>query len=208
MKSLFRIPTALAYPHTKGCAGLVYELRIVLNEGRQAALRTRRLRIVDQFLKKSSVVNHGLAKIFRACLTACLTKRGFVRGAVIVENHRVIHGDIRDALLEVGHRIAARGHHVDEQLVGFCDCASRTVNKACLDSGPTLDKSSAIGGSEWTDVQALHALGSLVQHCFRFPLVSTFFYGSGVFSSAKLVAQPFCAAFPNREQNHKARCKH
>ena len=101
----------------------------------------------------------------------------------------MIDGDIRDALLEVAHRIATRGHHVDEQLVGFCDCASRTVNKACLDSGPRFDKSCAIGGSERTDMQALHAFCSLVQHGFGFPPVSTFFYGPGIFRSAKLGAQ-------------------
>jgi hypothetical protein len=140
-----------------------------------------------------------LTQVFGTRLSTRLPKRSLVSGTVVVENQRVVDGDIRDALFKVAHRIATRGHHIVKQLVGLRDGASRTVDKVGLDSAPSLDKSSTIGGSERPDVQAVHALCALVQHGFRCPPVSAFFYGARIFGSAELRAKSFGPAFPNRK---------
>src|SRR5579862_2761318 len=63
-----------------------------------------------QFLKKRSVMNHGLAQVFRAGLPVRrAAKRGLVGSTVIFEDPWMIHGDIRRTRLKIGERVAARG---------------------------------------------------------------------------------------------------
>ena len=82
------------------------------------------LRLLDEFLEKRAEVDHCFAQIFGVCLSLGLTERALVRGAVIFEDERMVHGDVVGALFEIADRIAASGHHVGEQLVGIDDGAS------------------------------------------------------------------------------------
>src|ERR1700677_4949307 len=75
-------------------------------------LRTRRLWLADQLLKKRSVVNHGLAQVFGTCLPPRLKKRALVGRTIIFENQRVIHGDICRTLFKVPYWIATCGHDI------------------------------------------------------------------------------------------------
>ena len=103
-------------------------------------------------------MNHGLTQIFCAGLPLRLKKRAFVGCTVIFENERMIHRDIRGSLFEVSHRIAPRGHHVAQQLVGIRHGSAGAVNESCLYFRPRVDKPRTIALSQLSDVQALHSV--------------------------------------------------
>jgi hypothetical protein len=153
-------------------------------------------------------MNHGLAQVFGAGLPACLTKRASVGGAVIFKNQWVIHGDIRCTLFEVADRIAARGHHIAQQLVGVRYRISGAVNEARLDSAPGLDKPRTIARSERSDVQALHSVRAPIEYRFRFPPAAAFFHGAVILSATKLSAQSLGTAFARKKPNSDARGHH
>src|SRR5579863_979031 len=108
-------------------------------------------------------MNHRLAQIFRACLTTRLAKRRLMSRTVMIENHRMVHGDVRGALLKVAHGVATRSHHITQQLVGLRYGAARSVHESSLHSGPRLNESRAIGRSERPNVQAFHTLSPLIE---------------------------------------------
>src|ERR1700730_1639757 len=148
-----------------------------------------RLWLADQLLKKGPVVNHGLAQVFGASLSPRLTKRALVGCPVIFENQWMAHRDIGLTLFKVAYRIATRGHHIAQQLVGVCYCATWAVNEPRLDSAPGLDKPRTIARSERPDVQALHSFCALVEHRLCLPPAPAFFFqGAGIFRATKLSA--------------------
>src|SRR3984893_12355594 len=114
------------------------------------------------------------------------------------------HRDIGLTLFKVAYRIATRGHHIAQQLVGVCYCATWAVNEPRLDSAPGLDKPRTIARSERPDVQALHSVCALVEHRFRFPPAPAFLHGAGIFSATKLSAQSFRPAFSNEKPDSDA----
>jgi hypothetical protein len=122
--------------------------------GRQRFPINARLPARHQFLEKRPVMNHGLAQIFGAGLPARLTKRASMRRAIIFDNQRMIHGDIRRALFKIADRIAAYGHHIAQQLVGIGHRAAGAIDEARLNSAPGLDKPCAIARAERPDVQS------------------------------------------------------
>jgi hypothetical protein len=73
----------------------------------------------NQFLKKCPVMKHCLPQFFPTGLPLRLTDRDCVGGAVIFQNQRIVHGDIRRTLSKITDWIAARGHHIAQQLIGF-----------------------------------------------------------------------------------------
>ena len=110
------------------------------------------LRLVDEFLKERAEVDHGLAQIFGVGLALGLAESALMRGAVIFEDERMVHGNIVGALFEIADGITAGGHHVGEQLVGVGDGAAGAVNEAGLDFGPGICEAGAVAGAKWTDV--------------------------------------------------------
>jgi hypothetical protein len=57
-----------------------------------------------------------------------------------------------------------------------------------LNLGPGFDKSCTIGRRQRPNVQALHALGPIVERRFCLPLAATFSYRACVFRTTKLRA--------------------
>ena len=125
--------------------------------------RTGNFRVRDEFVKQRPIMNHCLTQIFRACLTPRLAKGGLVCRTVMVQNQRVVHRDVRRALLKIAHGITPRGHHIAQQLVGFGYSSARSIHESCLNSVPRLNEPRAIRRSEGPDVQTFHALGPLVE---------------------------------------------
>src|SRR5579863_7718140 len=88
--------------------------------------------LAGKFVEESAIVNHGTAQIFSARLSLGLTKRYFVSGAIVLGYDRMVDRDVRSSLLKVAHRITAGCHQVADQLVGFRNCAGRSINKVSL----------------------------------------------------------------------------
>jgi hypothetical protein len=150
-------------------------------------------------------MDHCLAQVFRAGLPLCLPKRDCVSRSVVFQNQRMIHGDICRPLFKITYRIAARGHHITQQLVR---CRYRTggaVNEARLDSAPGLYEARTIAGCERPDVKTLDSLCTPVEPGFRLPPGTAFLYGAGIFSATELAAQSFGPALSEKEQRRDAR---
>src|SRR6202035_5683785 len=106
----------------------------------------------------------------------------------------MIHQDIRGSLFEVSYRIPSRGHHVAQQLVGIRYGATGAVNESRLYFGPRVDKPRTIALRQLLNLQGLHAVSSLVEYRFCFPLAPAFFHGAGILRTTKLSAQSFRSA--------------
>ena len=120
------------------------------------------------------------------------------------ENQRMIHGDIRRALLKVAYGITARGHHIAQQLMALYYRAPRPVNEPRLDSAPSLDKPGTVPGAQRTDVQTLHPVRALVERCFRFAAAPALVHCAGLFIASKLSAQPRRSALANQQPTRDA----
>jgi len=130
-----------------------------------------------------------------------------VSGSVILHDFRMIHGDICRPLFEVTYRIAARGHHIGQQLVGLGYRASGAVNKPRLDPAPGLHEARTITHPERPDVESLDSLFALVEPGFRMPPAPPFLHGAGVLNATELRAQSCRAALsennpPDDSSNH------
>jgi hypothetical protein len=152
----------------------------------------------DKLIKKCAVMNHGLAQFFRTGLAVRLTKGDGVGGAVIFENQRVAHRDIRRTLFKVTYRIPARGHHIAQELIGFRHRTSRAVNEARLHPAPGLDETSPIGRTERPDVETLHPICALIEPRFGLPPAVAFLESAIIFSAAKLSAEFSTAALSEK----------
>ena len=117
----------------------------------------------DEFVEERAVVNHGLAQFFGAGFAAGLTIGDSVGQAVIFKDERMADGNIGGALLKVTHRIAARGHHFAQELIGFRYRASGAVHKVRLHFAPGRHEARMIGGAQRLDIQALDAIGALIE---------------------------------------------
>ncbi|MGB6431533.1 MAG: hypothetical protein WBF06_13185, partial [Candidatus Acidiferrales bacterium] len=117
---------------------------------------------------------------------------------------RMIHRDIRGALLEIADGVSAREHHIAQQLIGVGNCPAWAVNEPRLDSAPSLHEPRAIGRTKRPDVQSFHACRALIERRFGFALAPALFHGAGVFSAAELSAQSRRPAVTNKNYNAHA----
>ena len=64
-------------------------------------------------------MNHCLAQVFRVGLPKSLPKCDFVGCPIVFQNQWMVYRNICGALFKVAYRIAPRGHHIAQQLIGF-----------------------------------------------------------------------------------------
>jgi hypothetical protein len=157
----------------------------------RSRLRTGHLWHSDKLIKKRPVMNHGLAQFFGAGFAADLTVGDSVGQAVVFEDERVADGNIRGALLKVTDRIAARGHHVTQKPVGFRYRSSGAVHKSRLHVAPVFHEASTIARAERLNIQALDAIGTLIEARFGLPPTIACLQSAIIFCTTKLSAQFF-----------------
>jgi len=68
-------------------------------------------------LEERTIVDHCPPKILGARLAAAVAKRNLVRGAIVFDDHGVVHRNIRSALVKVHYRITARFHQFIDELI-------------------------------------------------------------------------------------------
>jgi hypothetical protein len=174
------------------------EARHCKNKALLGGLGAGQLRDGDEFVKKRPVMNHGLAQFFGAGFAAGLTIGDSVGQAVILEDKRMADGNIGGALLKVTHRIAARGHHIAQELIGFRYSASGAVHKSRLYFAPRGYKARTISGAERLDIQILDAIGALIEARFCLPPAIAGLQGAVIFSTTNLVRSfSLCRLRPN-----------
>jgi hypothetical protein len=140
----------------------------------------------QKFINKRAIVDHGLPHFFGACLTALPPQRERASNAVVLDHDRMVHGQVGGAALEVLEWIAARRHHLRDELIGVPDRALRIVDKSRLDATPFTGERGHLFLSELVQVEAADALGALAQNRigtrWTDSLDGPFVFGSKTFS--------------------------
>jgi hypothetical protein len=103
-------------------------------------------------------VHEGLAQILGARSSLAVRQRDVPRGAVMADHMRVVDGDVRRALLEVDHRIAARLHGLFHQTVGLADRQRGIIDEARLDVLPGGAETLLLLGRQRPDIEGLDTL--------------------------------------------------
>jgi hypothetical protein len=123
-------------------------------------MRTTRLD-VQEFVEQRAVVNHCLAHFFRFGFTALPPQRQRAGRAVILNDHRVINGQVVRPSIEVFEGVATRRHHLGDELIGFCHGTDRVIDKARLNATPLAGKRIGLILSELPQVEATDAVGAV-----------------------------------------------
>src|SRR5580700_2537887 len=128
-------------------------------------------------------MNHPSAQIFRGSLFLRMAERDFMPRPVFLDNHCVIDGDFRSAVVEIARWITAGRHHRPEKLICLHECAGGIVHELGLDRAPRLLESVTIRRGKRPDVVALNALFNLLKLLLSFEPVPFFCYSPVIFRS-------------------------
>ena len=72
----------------------------------------------DQLIEERPEMNHGFAQILGACLAAAMTDDDLAAGAVVVQDRRVLDGEVLEPVGRILNRVATRTHDIFDELVG------------------------------------------------------------------------------------------
>jgi hypothetical protein len=81
-------------------------------------------------------VNDRLAHAFRVHVAVAVAQRDVVRGAVVIDDGRVVNGNVRCTAIEIAHRVAALLHQLANQQVGIGQHTLGVVHEAALQGAP------------------------------------------------------------------------
>ena len=144
-------------------------------------------------------MNHSLAQIFGARLAATVAQRDVVCCAVVLDNNRVINGNVGGTLIEVAYGIAAYLHDFVYQLVRLRDRSFRVVNKLGLHGGPAARKI----GSAWLEkavrFEAFPCACAKLQNVFT-PTDITFFLDYSIVLGAEALPEHLAAPFSHEQE--------
>jgi len=140
----------------------------------------------QKFVKERPVVDHCLTHFFRVGFPPLPSQRECASGAVILNDHRMIHRQVVRPPIEILERVAARGHDLRDELIGFAHGLVRVINKAPLNATPFAGKRIGLVLSELAQVETADALGALAQNsvstCGADSLNGSFVLGSKAFA--------------------------
>ena len=128
-------------------------------------MRTGRIHF-QQFVKERPVVDYCLTHFFRVCFTLLTSQRQRARCAVVLDDHRMIDGEVISPPIEVGERVAARRHHLRHELIGFTHGTAGVIDEARLNAAPFACECLGLIGAELAQVEAADAVGPLPQNGF------------------------------------------
>ena len=94
----------------------------------------------QQFINKRAIIDHGLPHFFRAGFSPLPSQCERASGPVILNDHRVVYGQVGRTPLEVFKRVATCTHHLRDELIGFSHGAGGVVHEARLDATPFAGK--------------------------------------------------------------------
>ena len=112
----------------------------------------------QEILEKGAVVYQGLAQILGVRFAARAAARDVVGDPVVAHQFGVVHRQVGRAVLEVADGVAARAHHLGEQLVRLSDRRARIVNEPGLHLPPALRELRRLAGRQCVQIKRVHAL--------------------------------------------------
>src|SRR5215468_2825385 len=108
---------------------------------------------------------------------------------IVVDDLRVIDGNVSSSLLKISYRIALSGYHTRNQPVRLNQAPVRIIYKPALNLMPSFQKVTAFCRSESADLKPLHPFRAVLEHRFSFPTISCFGHCARVLRT-KAFSQP------------------
>jgi hypothetical protein len=118
----------------------------------------------QELVKKRAIVNHCLPHFFSAGFSLLSSHRERASGAVILNDHRMVNRQVVRTPIEVFERVAARSHHLVDELIGFAHGTIRVIHEARLNATPFAGERIGLILTELAEVETVDALGALPQH--------------------------------------------
>jgi hypothetical protein len=128
-------------------------------------------------------VNHRLPHVFRTCLALRVSHSNIVSSSVVFDNERVIDGEIRGTLLELGHWVPASRHYLLNKLICFRQCTLGIVDESALDLLPGCYKIRPSRRWQFVYLETLYSFCEFLEFRFRLRLAACFFNCSLVFGA-------------------------
>jgi hypothetical protein len=148
-------------------------------------MRTTRIDF-QEFVKKRAIVDQCLTHFFRAGFSPLPSQRECASGAVILNDYRMVNGQVVRTPIEVFKGVATSSHHLSDQLIGFAHGTVGVVHKARLDATPFAGKRIGLILGELAHVETADALGAVPQNRFGARgadgLNGSFVFGSEAFA--------------------------
>lgn len=158
----------------------------------------------QEFINKRAIVDHCLPHFLRVGFAPLPSQRERASGTVILNDHRMVDGQVGRAPLEVFKRVTTCNHHLRHQLVSFAHGAVRVVHEARLDATPLAAKRAGLFVRELVQVEAADALGALSQNGVRTfgtdSLDGSFVLGSKTFAQVDPLCPPRVRPARKRKQ--------
>jgi hypothetical protein len=127
----------------------------------------------QKFVKERPVVDHCLTHFFRVGFIALPSQRQCASGAIILNDHRMIHREVVRTPIEVFEGVATRGHHLRDELIGFAHGAFRVINKARLNATPFAGERIGLILSELAQVETTDAISAFPENGFSASLADS-----------------------------------
>ena len=160
----------------------------------------------QEFVKKRPIIDHCPTHFFRVGFRPLTSERECAGSAVILNDHRMVNRQVVCTLIEVFQGIAARGHHLRDELIGFVHGSVRVVHEARLNATPFAGKRIGLISSELVQVETADALGALPQDglgtCSADSLNGSFVFGSETFAQIHVPAPARVSPGGEPEQQH------
>src|SRR5215469_15908130 len=93
---------------------------------------------------------------------------------IVLDDLRVIDGNVSGSLLKISYRIALSGHHARNHLVRLNQAPVRIVYKPALNLMPSFQKVAAFCKSESVDAKPLDPFRAVLERGFGSPTISCF----------------------------------
>ena len=140
----------------------------------------------QQFINQRAIVDHCLPHFFRTGFPPLPSQRERASDTVILNDHRMVNGQVGSTPIEVFKWVATRRHHLGDELIGFAHGTFRVVHKARLNATPFAGKRIGLIVRELVQVETADALGALLQNgvstCGTDSLNGSFVLGSKTFA--------------------------
>jgi hypothetical protein len=90
----------------------------------------------NHLFKQSTVMTHRASQILSIGEPAVIADVDCVSGTVMLDNLRIVNGQVRRLSFEIVHRITARLHCLIDQLVSFGNGLTRVIHEVVLHGAP------------------------------------------------------------------------
>jgi hypothetical protein len=134
-------------------------------------------------------MDHRLSEILGRRFAGGVAQCLLMGHAIVLNEVRVIDGNVRSPLFKIGDWVAASPHGLAQERVGVSDGATRVVDESRLGRGPTLVESLRFVRSKRAQVESFDTLFALLE--LGFTLLATGAVHRSAIFTAELLLKSF-----------------